>query len=201
MHDFGALHRSRCSWSTFRLPSSRRASPFAVAMLPDVNALADIVRRSGGTVAWTRHTWSDEPGVANPDWFKATLGPETRQWMEQLVPGNPVHDIHPDLEVDSKDIIVDKYRPSAFLPDHAGLNQRLRARGIDTVIVCGTVTSFCCQSTARDALMLDYRVCFPPDLNAGMTETAHRTTIADLETMGLFDLRSAQAIAHAMLGD
>jgi hypothetical protein len=46
--------------------------------------------------------------------------------------------------------------------------------------------------------MLDYRVCFPPDLNAGASEAAHAATIADLTSMGLFDLRSSSSLAAAL---
>ena len=40
----------------------------------------------------------------------------------------------------------------------SNLEALLRARGIDTVIVAGTVTNVCCrESTARDAMMRNFR--------------------------------------------
>ena len=36
------------------------------------------------------------------------------------------------------------------------LHQRLQTRGIDTVIITGCATSICCESTARDAMMLTF---------------------------------------------
>lgn len=44
--------------------------------------------------------------------------------------------------------------------------------------------------------MRDYRVCFPPDLNAGMRQAAHDTTINDLCALGLFDLRPSTALVE-----
>jgi len=35
---------------------------------------------------------------------------------------------------------------------------RLRSRGIETLLITGTLTNVCCESTARDAMMLDYRI-------------------------------------------
>jgi nicotinamidase-related amidase len=175
-------------------PADPLATPGAHAMLPAIQSLADLLRGLGGTVAWTRHGWSDDPAVATPAWFRSAIGAEAEARMRRLVPGSAGHAIHPALRIDAADIVIDKYRPSAFLPDPAGLHARLRGRGIDTVIVCGTVTSFCCQSTARDALMRDYRVCFPPDINAGQSEAAQRATLDDLRSMGLFDLRPSPAL-------
>jgi nicotinamidase-related amidase len=181
-------------------PAEPGASPGAIAMLPAVNALTDRVRGLGGTVAWTRHSWSDQPGIGNPPWFNAMIGPEAERQMRRLAPGSAPHALHPALRTMPADIIVDKYRPSAFLPHHADLHGQLAARGIETAIVCGTTTNFCCQSTARDALMRDYRVCFPPDLNAGTSEEAQRATLADLTAMSLFDMRPADALLAALAG-
>jgi ureidoacrylate peracid hydrolase len=58
----------------------------------------------------------------------------------------------PELEVQVKDSIVDKTRFGAFVPGSSDLHDILRARGIDTLIITGTATNVCCESTAlRDA--------------------------------------------------
>lgn len=180
--------------NAFVEPAEALAGPFALGILPGVGRLAAAVRAAGGTLVWTRHTWSDEPAFATPLWFRHLVGAGTAAALRRLQPGSHPHAVHGSLAVEDGDILIDKYRPSAFLPDHARLDAQLRGRGIHTVIVCGTVTSFCCQSTARDALMLDYRVCFPPDLNAGSTEQGQQATLADLSNMGLFDMRGSEAL-------
>ncbi len=46
-----------------------------------------------------------------------------------------------------------------------------------TVIICGTLTNFCCESTARTAYFLNYHVVFGSDVNASDNALAHEATI------------------------
>lgn len=54
------------------------------------------------------------------------------------------------------DIVVDKLFFSGF--HNTDLDTILRARDIDTIVVCGTVTNVCCESTVRDAAHREYKV-------------------------------------------
>jgi ureidoacrylate peracid hydrolase len=53
----------------------------------------------------------------------------------------------------------------------------LRAAGIDTAIITGTATNVCCESTARDAFMLNYRTLVVSDANATTTDEAHNASL------------------------
>jgi ureidoacrylate peracid hydrolase len=53
----------------------------------------------------------------------------------------------------------------------------LRARGFDTVLITGTVTNVCCESSARDAMMLNFRTIMVSDGNAAMTEHEHEASL------------------------
>jgi ureidoacrylate peracid hydrolase len=53
----------------------------------------------------------------------------------------------------------------------------LRSRGLDTVIVTGTVTNVCCESTARDAMMLNFKTIMVTDGNAAMTNEEHAASL------------------------
>jgi ureidoacrylate peracid hydrolase len=57
-------------------------------------------------------------------------------------------------------LVVNKRRFGAFVPGSSDLHARLQERGIDTLIISGTVTQVCCDSTARDAMMMNYKVFF-----------------------------------------
>ena len=70
-----------------------------------------------------------------------------------------------------------KYRFSAFLPGASELPERLRARGFDTVLITGTVTNVCCESSARDAMMRNFRVIMVSDGNAAMTQAEHEASL------------------------
>jgi nicotinamidase-related amidase len=54
------------------------------------------------------------------------------------------------------DLLVEKSAPSAFFPGRCVLPELLQERGIDTVLITGTVTNVCCESSARDAWTLGY---------------------------------------------
>jgi ureidoacrylate peracid hydrolase len=82
----------------------------------------------------------------------------------------------PELDVRAEDAVIDKVRFSAFTPGASGLDALLRGLGIDTVIVSGTLTNCCCESTARDAMQLNYRVLIAADANAALSDAEHAAT-------------------------
>jgi len=106
------------------------------------------------------------------------------EWGERLnavlVPGHEGHELYPDMDVRDGDEVVLKTRFSPFIEGSSDLHERLRKRGVDTVIVAGTVTNVCCESTARDAMMLDYKVHFVADATAARTDAEQNATLANM---------------------
>ena len=80
----------------------------------------------------------------------------------------------------ASDIYVDKTRFGAFVPGASRLHETLQARGIDTLIVTGTLTNCCCESTARDAMQMNYKLIFVTDANAALSDTAHNATLDNM---------------------
>jgi ureidoacrylate peracid hydrolase len=76
---------------------------------------------------------------------------------QAFTPGDFGHALYPELDVAEGDLRVRKTRFSALIQGSSDLDALLRARGIDTLIVVGTATNVCCESTARDAMMLNYK--------------------------------------------
>ena len=70
-----------------------------------------------------------------------------------------------------------KYRFSAFLPGTCELPDRLRSRGLDTVLIVGAVTNVCCESSARDAMMTNFKTVMVTDANAAMTMGEHQASL------------------------
>ena len=93
------------------------------------------------------------------------------------------HGLWPQLEPDDRDLVVDKHRFSALIQGSSNLQSLLDERGIDTLVIVGTLTNVCCESTARDAMMLNYRVIMVDDANATISEAAHR---ASLDNVAMF---------------
>ena len=102
---------------------------------------------------------------------------------QAFAPGDFGHDLYPDLNVLPGDLTVRKTRFSALVQGASDLDAILRARGIDTLIIVGTATNVCCESTARDAMMLNYKVFFVSDANACRTDEEHNATLAIMMIM------------------
>jgi ureidoacrylate peracid hydrolase len=72
------------------------------------------------------------------------------------------------------DLWVKKIKYSAFIAGSSDIDAQLRCSGIDTLLIAGTAINVCCESTARDARMLDYRVIMLSDANATLTDESIR---------------------------
>ena len=68
-------------------------------------------------------------------------------------------------------------RFSALVRDSSELDEMLHERGIDTVLVTGTLTNVCCESTARDAMQMGYKTVMVSDANATRTDAEHTATL------------------------
>lgn len=143
------------------------------AIIPSINDLADKMRTSGGTVAWVT-TRSDHIQQQHIDVFGHHAAAHFHQ---QAQISDPASDIYPSLNVQERDIQATKLGYSAFFPGKANLHEQLQERAIDTVIICGTVTNICCESSARDAVELGYKTILAADLNIGQAHGLHEATL------------------------
>ena len=151
--------------------------PAARDIVPAVNRLAAAVRETGGGVFWIKMTHDER---CFDDWSVAYELP-TPQFRDKriaaLSEGTLGHELWPELDVQPEDEIVRKYRYSAFMPGTSELPNRLRARGLDTVLITGTVTNVCCESSARDANMTNFRTIMVSDGNAALTQELHDASL------------------------
>jgi ureidoacrylate peracid hydrolase len=158
------------------------ANPHAREIVPNVNAIAHALRERGGQVVFLRHTVSDDPRFKLTEW-QARMVPRTPEGGFQLRAGSFGHQLYSGLDVLPRDLKVDKHRFSAFLPNSSDLDALLRERAIDTLIIVGTITNVCCESTARDANMLGYQVVFVSDATAAFTDEEHNATLLSMATV------------------
>lgn len=135
------------------------ASPAGPEVLAKVNRLAAVCRAHGITVVHTAH-------VLNPDRSDTGVLGEIFPGVNKGIidRGAESSAYHPALEIDPADILLEKPRFGAF--HNTDLERQLRARGIDTVIVSGIATNVCCETTAREANVRDFRVIFLRDATA-----------------------------------
>jgi len=130
--------------------------PNAIPLISTVNRLAKVCRDSGIMVIHTRH-------VTRPDGSNiGTLGKLIGAVQDGLLArGSDTAELHPALDVKSNDIVIEKPRSGAF--SSTDLDNVLRSRGIDSIVISGTCTNLCCESTAREGATKDYHVFFLED--------------------------------------
>ena len=85
----------------------------------------------------------------------------------------------PALDVRDGDERVVKRRYSAFIQGSSNIENVLKDNKIKTLIVTGVATNVCCESTARDAMMLNYRSLMVSDGCATATDTEHAATMGN----------------------
>jgi ureidoacrylate peracid hydrolase len=147
-------------------------------IIPNVNRLISACRDAGIRIVFTRHTVIDEMPYAPPAWQLSD--PYFRPVLEGLRPSASGHAVHSRIDIQPTDRVINKHRYSAFLPLSCSLEAELRTAGIDTVIISGTVTDVCCESSARDAHMLGYDVIFVADATATSDDGAHNGALLPL---------------------
>jgi len=152
--------------------------PAAVEIVPVVNRLARAVRETDGRVVFIRMVASEEAAREWSVYYDDLTLPAARERrFANMVAGGPGHELWPGLDVRETDRVVDKTRFSAFIEGSSTLESVLRRDGVETLLVTGTVTNTCCESTARDAMMRNFRVVMISDGNAARTDAAHNAAL------------------------
>jgi ureidoacrylate peracid hydrolase len=164
--------------NAFMLPGvAHSPCPMAETIVPNINRLALTVRETGGTVVWIKTTYTDETLQSWSTLYRM-LGPKrSAKRAEALTANSKGHELWPTLDVRREDLIVEKNRYSAFIQGSSKLADELRKRGLDSLLITGTVTNVCCESTARDAMMLDFKTVMITDGNAAMTDDDHNASL------------------------
>ncbi len=170
-----------------------------VGIIPNINRIAAELRARGGMVVWLgmtagekgRSLWS----VYHDNFFTPEKG---RNHRDQLSVGDRGHEFHRDLDIRDGDKIVYKSRFSPFIEGASNLRSVLESSGIENLIVTGTATNMCSESTARDAMMLDYKVVMVADANGARYPEDH---LAGLTTFfqSFGDVRNTDEVIDVLL--
>ncbi|MGO8866942.1 MAG: isochorismatase family protein [Alphaproteobacteria bacterium] len=148
-------------------------------IVPTVNRLAKAVRGTGGKVVWIVSTYGPREDDRWRILFEHVMGPKAGAFFrEVLSEGHEGHAIWPLLEVRSEDAVVGKNRFGAFCGSEGRLERLLKECGLDTLLIAGTVTNVCCESTAREAAFHDFKTIMVSDANAGRSETDNLVTFS-----------------------
>jgi ureidoacrylate peracid hydrolase len=157
--------------------------PYTREMIGEVNAISRAVRDAGGVNAFFRFThdpaepvrWTSQSFYSTPEGMARTGTAFTR--------GAHMWELWPELDIAPQDTIFDKTRFSGFIPGTCDIHEALQARGVDTLIITGTLTNCCCESTARDAMQMGYKIIFVLDANAALTDYEHNATLTSMAAL------------------
>ena len=152
-----------------------------IDIVPTVNRLADGFRAAGGTVVWIVTTFTEATAQSWSTLFHEFCSPPVRErLLTGLGPGGWGHALHADLVVRPGDLTIEKDRFSPFIADASTLHADLQARGTDTIVVTGTETNVCCESTARDGMMLNYKTIMVSDANSAHDDNHHNSALSNI---------------------
>jgi ureidoacrylate peracid hydrolase len=153
-------------------------TPGARTMIPRLEALIRFARDHEMPVVWTQSDHRPPFGGLMLRKF-APIREERILWQ-----GEPSFEMYPQMmqprESDLEYRII-KHKFDAFF--ETNLDAILRYHRVRTVIITGTATNACCESTARSAFMRDYQVAFPSDANATFDDAMHQATLRNIELL------------------
>ncbi|MBS7701321.1 isochorismatase family cysteine hydrolase [Chelatococcus sp. YT9] len=169
----------------------------ASAIVPNINRLAAALREAGGKVFWIKNTHDEACFTEWSVMYDLLLPAMRARRVAAMTEGSVGHELWAGLDVRPEDAIVRKSRYSAFIQGSSDLAERLRAQGLDTVLITGTVTNTCCESSARDAMMLNFKTIMVTDGNAAHTDEEHNASLTGFY-LNFGDVMSTDELVAAM---
>ena len=145
----------------------------ALAMMPNLIRVIDAGRRVGLTIIYIKTThgeWTD-----TPSWIYRS---SQKSGLSTCREGTWGAEFYEGISPRASERVVIKHRYSAFI--NTDLNTVLRARGIQSVLVCGVATNVCVETTGRDAYMYDYYVTTIDDCSAAYDAKLHMATLENM---------------------
>jgi len=140
--------------------------PSAPAIIAGINTLISAFETAQRPVIATRHLNTKEDAGMMSKWWRDLINSQTAY----------SHYIN-KLKI-SKSIQINKTQYDAFL--HTTLEESLRKRNIEQVVISGVMTHLCCESTARSAFMRGFEVFFTVDGTATYNEVLQRASLLTL---------------------
>lgn len=145
-------------------------------IVPRVARLVAVARKAGMRVIHTREGYA--PDLSDVSAYRATLdyvGYEG-DLGRSLIRGEPSHDFLDEMQPAPGETVIDKAGFSAFYA--SGLDNVLRASGIDHLLMCGVTTQCCVHSTLRDAVDRGYWCLTVADCCAASEPALHEAALA-----------------------
>jgi len=182
--NFFTIDGSRCALIVIDMQNAFVAegapfeTPGAREMVPRLERLIQHARTVQMPIVWTQSDHRPPYGGLMLRKFPAIAN------QRVLWQGEPSFDMYPEMIQPKEgpfEYRIIKHKFDAFF--ETDLDAILRFHHVDTVIVTGTATNACCESTARSAFMRDYKVVFPSDANATFDPAMHQATLINIDLL------------------
>jgi isochorismate hydrolase len=138
-------------------------------ILENIQKVIRFCRQKNIPIIFSQH------GHTDPSSDAGVLG---EWWGQVVLRGTEDWKFLPEIRIEPEDTVLAKKRYSAFY--QTDLENLLRSKGIRDLIISGVMTNLCCETTARDAFMRDYRVFFLIDGTATGKDDHHLATLKNL---------------------
>jgi ureidoacrylate peracid hydrolase len=166
--------------NAFCAPGGPAEVPASRDIVAPLNTLTGELRDLGVPVIWILHSNNRIGGKS--DWeifFNTFVADEVKEkTLDSLAAERQT--VWSALETAPSDVTILKNRYSAFIPGSSNIERVLRGMGVDTVLIAGTKTNVCCESSARDAMMLDFKVVLVEDCCAALSDDEHRAALENV---------------------
>jgi len=166
--------------NTFCEPGSPAEVPQSRGIVDPINRFTMALRKKKVPIIWVLHANSQIGDKS--DWelfFNYVVADDVKsRTIESLSPNK--QKVWKELVTAENDITVIKNRYSALIPGSSSLESTLRNLGVDTILIAGTKTNICCESTARDAMMLDFKIVMVEDCCAALSDEEHQGTLESI---------------------
>ena len=137
-------------------------------ILKNIVRVIEAARKADVPLLFTQHghPTKQDPGLLG-EW-----------WADVIIEGSESSGLLPELRVQPKDVVIKKDRYNAFYK--TDLEETLRGKDIKDLIIGGVMTNLCCETTARDAFVRDFRVFFLADGTSTASADYHLATLKNL---------------------
>lgn len=152
----------------------REDEPVGAAALA-ANATLLLRARAAGIPVFLVRNVVESIDQVNPCWLARV---PDREVMSFLTRADPRSELHAGLEQAATDIVIEKPHASGFLG--SSLDEELRVRGVDTILLTGTATSGCVRATAVDGAGRNYRVLLVEDCTFDLRPVAGAVSLYDM---------------------
>ncbi len=152
----------------FASPEGRVYLPSTSVIIPKIAKLLSHWRSKGATVVYTQHCH-----IGSED-----LGMLGRFFSDFIRCGKKESEIIPGLSPLPGERVFRKNTYDAFY--NTDLDEFLRSRSVEQVLITGVLTQMCCETTARSAFVRGYEVYIPADAQTTSSEELHIGSLQNL---------------------